>query len=191
MSSPKTNCSSIPTPTAKNPSQQKNYLNHLDSRSLKDVVAEVEKDIIIHCLEKNHGNVAETVKQLDIGKTALYDKMKRYNISPEITKINRRSGTKFAEPNADGFHNGIALIYHKVIRRFSMVSCSAQLYTRKAHTPWPHPASHPFRHCPFWSETFTEMPHLSRRTVHPSRRPYRNLLHNPVLSAMRAVHPGA
>lgn len=69
-----------------NPSQQKNYLNHLDSRSLKDVVAEVEKDIIILCLEKNHGNVAETVKQLDIGKTALYDKMKRYNISPKSLK---------------------------------------------------------------------------------------------------------
>lgn len=75
------------TPTnGENPSRQKNYLNHLDSRSLKDVVAEVEKDIIIHCLEKNHGNVAETVKQLDIGKTALYDKMKRYNISPKSLK---------------------------------------------------------------------------------------------------------
>jgi Nif-specific regulatory protein len=75
------------TPTnGENPSQQKNYLNHLDSRSLKDVVAEVEKDIIIHCLKKNHGNVAETVKQLDIGKTALYDKMKRYNISPKSLK---------------------------------------------------------------------------------------------------------
>ncbi len=69
-----------------NLSPQKNYLNHLDSRNLKDVVAEVEKDIILHSLEKNHGNVAETVKQLDIGKTALYDKMKRYNISPKALK---------------------------------------------------------------------------------------------------------
>jgi transcriptional regulator with PAS, ATPase and Fis domain len=66
--------------------QQKNYLTHFDSRNLKDVVAEVEKDIIIHCLEKNRGNVAEAVKQLDIGKTALYDKMKRYNISPKSLK---------------------------------------------------------------------------------------------------------
>ncbi len=64
----------------------KNYLQQLDGRPLKAMVAEVEKDFIIHALEKNHGNVAKTVKQLEIGKTAFYDKMKRYNISPKDHK---------------------------------------------------------------------------------------------------------
>ncbi|WP_457577617.1 sigma-54 interaction domain-containing protein [Desulfomarina sp.] len=64
----------------------KNYLQQLDGRPLKAMVAEVEKDFIIHALEKNHGNVAKTVKQLEIGKTAFYDKMKRYNISPKNHK---------------------------------------------------------------------------------------------------------
>ena len=73
-------------PNGKNNGQHKNYLALLDGRSLKDLVADVEKDIILHCLEKNRGNVPETVKQLDIGKTALYDKMKRYNIAPKSLK---------------------------------------------------------------------------------------------------------
>ncbi len=64
----------------------KNYLQQLAGRPLKAMVAEVEKDFIIHALEKNHGNVAKTVKQLEIGKTAFYDKMKRYNISPKDHK---------------------------------------------------------------------------------------------------------
>ena len=50
------------------------------------MVADFEKDIIVYALEKNHGNVAQTVKQLDIEKTAFYDKMKRYNISPKDHK---------------------------------------------------------------------------------------------------------
>jgi transcriptional regulator with PAS, ATPase and Fis domain len=65
---------------------QANYLQKLNGRTLKDVVADVEKEIIIYALEKNQGNVAETVKQLDIGKTAFYDKMKRYQISPKDHK---------------------------------------------------------------------------------------------------------
>jgi transcriptional regulator with PAS, ATPase and Fis domain len=65
---------------------QKNYIQKMDGRSLKDMVSEFEKDIILHSLEKNHGNVPNTVKQLDIGKTAFYDKMKRYSISPKTLK---------------------------------------------------------------------------------------------------------
>ncbi len=65
---------------------QKNYLQQLDGQPLKVLVAEIEKDYIIHSLEKNRGNVANTVKQLEIGKTAFYDKMKRYEISPKDHK---------------------------------------------------------------------------------------------------------
>ncbi len=65
---------------------QKNYLQHIDGRTLKSLVADFEKDIIVHSLEKNRGNVPETVKQLDIGKTAFYDKMKRHSILPKALK---------------------------------------------------------------------------------------------------------
>lgn len=73
-------------PGNKNPTPQKNYLQRIDGRTLKDMVADFEKDIILYSLEKNHGNVPQTVKQLDIGKTAFYDKMKRHSISPKTLK---------------------------------------------------------------------------------------------------------
>ena len=73
-------------PGGKDNGQHKNYLQYLEGRGLKDLVADFEKDIILYTLEHNHGNVPEAVKQLDIGKTALYDKMKRYNISPKSLK---------------------------------------------------------------------------------------------------------
>lgn len=63
-----------------------NYLQKLNGHTLKDMVADVEKDFIIYALNKNHGNVAQTVRQLDIGKTAFYDKMKKYQISPKDHK---------------------------------------------------------------------------------------------------------
>jgi len=65
---------------------QKDYLYRLDGKPLKYMLGEVEKDFIIHALDKNHGNVLKTVQQLDIGKTAFYDKLKRHNISPKKYK---------------------------------------------------------------------------------------------------------
>jgi transcriptional regulator with PAS, ATPase and Fis domain len=62
------------------------YLHRLNGRTLKDMIADIEKDIITFALEKNRGNVAQTVEELDIGKTAFYDKMKRYQISPKNHK---------------------------------------------------------------------------------------------------------
>lgn len=73
-------------PGDKNQTPYDNYLQRLDGRTLKDIVANIEKDVIVYSLEKNRGNVAETVQQLDIGKTAFYDKMKRYQISPKDHK---------------------------------------------------------------------------------------------------------
>ncbi|EKD39332.1 MAG: hypothetical protein ACD_75C00439G0010 [uncultured bacterium] len=73
-------------PKDKNQSPQKNYLQRIEGRTLKAMVSDIEKDIILYALEKNHGNVPLTVKQLDIGKTAFYDKMKRHNISPKELK---------------------------------------------------------------------------------------------------------
>lgn len=73
-------------PGERDSTPQKNYLQRVDGHTLKALVADFEKDIIAYALEKNHGNVANTVKQLDIGKTAFYDKLKRYNISPKDHK---------------------------------------------------------------------------------------------------------
>lgn len=73
-------------PGNKSQTTQENYLHKLNGRTLKDMIADIEKDIITFALEKNRGNVAQTVQQLDIGKTAFYDKMKRYQISPKDHK---------------------------------------------------------------------------------------------------------
>ncbi len=73
-------------PGEKNQKPTISYLQRLNGRTLKDMVADVEKDIITYALEKNRGNVAQTVQELDIGKTAFYDKMKRYQISPKDHK---------------------------------------------------------------------------------------------------------
>jgi len=70
----------------KDTQSQDNYLQRLDGRSLKAMIADVEKDIIVLALGKNHGNVAQTAQQLDIGKTAFYEKMKRYQISAKDHK---------------------------------------------------------------------------------------------------------
>jgi transcriptional regulator with GAF, ATPase, and Fis domain len=73
-------------PGEKDDRPQKNYLQRVEVMSLKSLVAEFEKDVITFALEKNQGNVATTVKQLEIGKTALYDKLKRYNITLKDNK---------------------------------------------------------------------------------------------------------
>lgn len=73
-------------PGNKDLAPQDNFLQRLDGQTLKDMVAQIEKDIIVFALEKNRGNVAHTVQQLDIGKTSFYDKMKRYQISPKDHK---------------------------------------------------------------------------------------------------------
>lgn len=67
-----------------------NYFSRIVSsipgRSLKDLVAKFESDIISHMLEGNNGNVVQAARDLDVGKTALYDKIKRYDISAKNLK---------------------------------------------------------------------------------------------------------
>lgn len=62
------------------------FIDQLDGASLKAMISVMEKEIIIKALDKNRGNVAQTIQQLDVGKTAFYDKLKRYNISPKDHK---------------------------------------------------------------------------------------------------------
>jgi Nif-specific regulatory protein len=62
------------------------YLQRLDGLPLKGKIAELEREIILHSLEKNRGNVAMTAQDLQLGKTAFYDKLKRYDITPKELK---------------------------------------------------------------------------------------------------------
>ena len=61
-------------------------LSKYDQASLKDIVADIEREIIVHTLQKTQGNAVIAAKNLHVGKTAFYDKMKRYNISPKDYK---------------------------------------------------------------------------------------------------------
>ncbi|HKJ65608.1 MAG TPA: sigma 54-interacting transcriptional regulator [Desulfopila sp.] len=48
---------------------------------LRGIVSEIEKEVILQKLGKNKGDVAKTANALNIGKTVLYDKLKKYDIS--------------------------------------------------------------------------------------------------------------
>jgi transcriptional regulator with PAS, ATPase and Fis domain len=58
----------------------------LKDMSLKDLLADLERDLIVATLKKSKSNVQKTANMLNIGKTALYDKMKRYEISAKSPK---------------------------------------------------------------------------------------------------------
>jgi len=66
------------------------YLNQVcvqfGQKSLKDLTADFEKEIIVKCLRKNDANAIEAANELKLGKTALYAKMKRYGLSPKMIK---------------------------------------------------------------------------------------------------------
>ncbi|MCB2184736.1 MAG: sigma 54-interacting transcriptional regulator [Desulfobulbaceae bacterium] len=66
------------------------YLNQACSqfgeRSLKDLTSDFERDVIFNCLQKNSGNVQQAASELQVGKTGLYDKMKRYGINAKMVK---------------------------------------------------------------------------------------------------------
>lgn len=67
-----------------------NYFSRMVSsipgKSLKDLVARFESDIIAYMLSGNNGNVVQAARDLDVGKTALYDKIKRYDLSAKDLK---------------------------------------------------------------------------------------------------------
>lgn len=53
---------------------------------LKDILAEFESDVINKALRRYRGSVMRASRELRIGKTALYEKMKRYDISAKAIK---------------------------------------------------------------------------------------------------------
>ncbi len=61
-------------------------ITNLPSASLKGIVAQFEADVITYILKEKKGNVPGTAEVLDLGKTALYDKMRRHNINAKMWK---------------------------------------------------------------------------------------------------------
>lgn len=55
-------------------------------KSLKELSEDFEKEIIVKCFKRNEANAIEAARELKIGKTALYAKMKRYGLSPKMLK---------------------------------------------------------------------------------------------------------
>ena len=58
----------------------------LGSLSLKEILTEVESAVINEVLHRCEGNVGLAATQLQIGKTALYDKMKQRGITPKVLR---------------------------------------------------------------------------------------------------------
>ncbi|GAA0748294.1 sigma-54 interaction domain-containing protein [Clostridium oceanicum] len=55
-------------------------MNIEKNKYLKDIVSEVEREVIINCLEKNNWNKNKTSKILGISRANLYKKISEYNI---------------------------------------------------------------------------------------------------------------
>jgi DNA-binding NtrC family response regulator len=55
--------------------------------SLKEALAEPEKNLIRHALEANHWNRQETAKALQINRTTLFKKMKQYGLYAEAEQL--------------------------------------------------------------------------------------------------------
>ncbi len=68
-----------------------NFESKIGNVSLKNILAEFESDVIDQALRKSSGSVVQASRDLQVGKTALYDKMKRYDISAKSIK---RNGTR-------------------------------------------------------------------------------------------------
>jgi len=74
----------LPESIIKGPSQQQKKYKPM---SLKEALAEPEKNLIRQALEANHWNRQETAKALQINRTTLYKKMKQYGLDTEAEQL--------------------------------------------------------------------------------------------------------
>lgn len=54
----------------------------VDGLSLKDHLAEIEKDLILQALERTEGNVSQTARLLNLQRTTLIEKLNKYELRP-------------------------------------------------------------------------------------------------------------
>lgn len=69
-----------------------------DGASLDDVLAQLEREIIIEALEECNWRRSLAAKRLNISRRSLYNKLEKLNISPEREKAARLSGVLFCRP---------------------------------------------------------------------------------------------
>jgi len=74
----------LPDPIKQDQSQQQKTYKPL---SLKEALAEPEKNLIRQALEANHWNRQETAKALQINRTTLFKKMKHYGLYAEAEQL--------------------------------------------------------------------------------------------------------
>jgi DNA-binding NtrC family response regulator len=66
---------------------------HSAPKSLPEQVDHFEKQLIVHCLDRQRGSVSAASEELSIPKTTLYDKLRKYGISPEAFASGARADT--------------------------------------------------------------------------------------------------
>ena len=74
----------LPNSITKEPSQQQKTYKQM---SLKQALAEPEKNIIRQALEANHWNRQATAEALAINRTTLFKKMKQYGLYDEANRL--------------------------------------------------------------------------------------------------------
>jgi len=67
--------------------EQNQYQKKYEPKSLKEALAEPEKNFIREALESNHWNRKETAEALQINRTTLFKKMKRYGLYAEAERL--------------------------------------------------------------------------------------------------------
>jgi DNA-binding NtrC family response regulator len=67
--------------------RQNQHQKTYKSMSLKEALAEPEKNIIRRALQVNHWNRQETATALQINRTTLYKKMKQYGLDTEVERL--------------------------------------------------------------------------------------------------------
>ena len=67
--------------------KQNRWQKAYNPMSLKEALAEPEKNLIHQALEANHWNRQETAKALQINRTTLYKKMKHYGLDAEAERL--------------------------------------------------------------------------------------------------------
>jgi len=77
---------SVARSTVEEKKQAVDVQDKLGMYPLKIIIADFEREVIEQSLHKWKGNVSKTASELNLGKTALYDKMKRYDISAKMIK---------------------------------------------------------------------------------------------------------
>jgi transcriptional regulator with GAF, ATPase, and Fis domain len=72
--------------TGQNGSTLSSMVSQFNGNTLKGIVDQIEREVILQSLARNGGDVSGSAEELHISKAALYAKMRRYEISAKILR---------------------------------------------------------------------------------------------------------